>query len=361
MTGILFLNFGEPETPTRADVVPFLERIFYSNAPLEQFDSEEALRARCTELAERRAPSLIEDYKKIGGSPLNPQARHQAEALTAALKQRGHDVTTYVGMQYTDPTIRQAVEAALADGVDRLVGFTVYPLCGFTTNVASLNDLWEAADDLGFTGPRHGITGWHHHARYVELRADNIRRYCEAHGLDLTADDTLLYFSAHGTPIKYLEAGSRYDGYVEESCRQVAEALGGVAYTIGYQNHSNRGIPWTQPDNEAHVETVEAKHLVVEPISFLHEQSETLAELDIDFKEEVEELGMTLHRVPVPHDHPLLGEAMADLVEPFLKGTAPEEVGLHPCRCRAVPGTFCTNGHREVVGANSRQLAAREA
>ena len=33
-TGVLLLNFGEPEHPTLEEVVPFLERIFSLNAPL---------------------------------------------------------------------------------------------------------------------------------------------------------------------------------------------------------------------------------------------------------------------------------------------------------------------------------------
>ena len=343
------LNFGEPEEATLEAVTPFLERIFYNNAPLEAFATDAERQARSEMLAQRRAPGLVADYERIGGSPLAAQARQQAVMVEVALRERGHAVKSYVGMQFTEPTIAEAVASAHRDGVTRLIGLPVFPLCGTSTNVAALNDVQKALDAMGWDVPFHPITGWHFHPKYVTLRTENIRQYAEDEGLDLDDPDTLLYFSAHGTPIKYLAAGSRYDGYVEEHCRQIAEALGGGAYTIGYQNHSNRGIAWTLPDNADHIKTLAAKRLVVVPISFVHEQSETLSELDLDFKEEVEAEGMTMHRVPVPHDDPALGEALADLAMPFLRDEAPATHGLHPCRCRPKAGTVCTNGHRTVA------------
>src|SRR6056297_1028194 len=99
-TGVVLLNFGEPAEPTRENVVPYLERIFLNNASLEDADTEEEARERARQLAERRAPGLIEEYEEIGGSPLNPQAEAQADALADELDERGYDIQTYVGMQF---------------------------------------------------------------------------------------------------------------------------------------------------------------------------------------------------------------------------------------------------------------------
>ncbi|MFT4605840.1 MAG: ferrochelatase, partial [Rhodothermales bacterium] len=345
-TAVLMLNFGEPEAPTMEEVVPFLERIFFSNAPLERFPTEEARRARAAQLAQARAPGLIADYERIGGSPLNAQARAEAQALETELRRRGHDVSTYLGMQFTEPSIYSAVAAAREEGMEAMISLPIYPICGFSTNVAAMRAVREATQDMNWEVPVHELTAWHHDSAYTAYRTENIRSYAAAEGLDLMDPDTLLYFSAHGTPIKYLDLGSRYDGYVEEHCERIAHLLGDVPYTLGYQNHSNRGIAWTEPGNESHLPTVKAKRLVVEPISFIHEQSETLAELDLDFREEVEALGMTIHRVPTPSDHARLADILGDLVKPFLRGDSPLTAGLHPCRCS--PGAVCTNGHREV-------------
>ena len=339
--GVVLLNFGEPEAAEREAVVEFLYRIFLANARLEAADTDEERRERARELAERRAPGLLAEYEAIGGSPLNPQSVAHAEALEAELRERGLDATTYVGMQYTEPTIEDAVEAAHADGVDELVGVTGYPLCGPSTTVQSLEELADAVDALDWSVPVAEVSGWHRHPAYNRLRADAVADFAAGEGVDLHAEGTQLVFSAHGTPEHYLEEGSRYDRYVDEYCASQAALLGVADYTLGFQNHENRDIPWTEPEVEDVVAETSADRVVVEPVSFVHEQSETLAELDIDLRSVAEEAGVDFHRVPVPHDDDRLPVVFADLVEPLLAGFEPGYYNLGDCHCR--PGAVCLN------------------
>jgi ferrochelatase len=341
--GVILLNFGEPEQPTEEAVVPFLERIFATNASLEGRLTAEQARARSRALALERAPGLIEEYLEIGGSPLNRQAAEQAEALAGELARRGIAARTYVGMQFTEPTIRAAVERARADGVARLVGLPVYPLCGPSTTIAALADLRAQVAALDWGVDIIEITGWHRHPAYVELRADGIRRVVEENRLDLADGRTRLVFAVHGTPMRYIEEGSRYVQYAEESCRAIAAAAGAPDHDIGYQNHTNRPIAWTQPDIEAVIAAVDAEHVVVVPVSFMHEQSETLAELDIELREAAEARGLAFHRVPVPHDDARFIALLADLVEAALAGGHAAGLALAPCACRDTPGTWCLN------------------
>jgi len=356
-TGVLLLNFGEPAEPERERVVDYLERIFYANADLEAQDGEEA-RQRARQLAKRRSPALLEEYEEIGGSPLNEQARHQAALAQETLRSRGHDVTTYVGMQYTEPFIDDAARAAREDGMDRIVGLPIYPLCGPSTNVIALDELEEAVDGMGWDVGMRAITGWHKHPTYNRVRAENIADFVEENDLSLHDEDTALVFSAHGTPKHYLEEGSRYDIYVEEWCSVMASLLDVETYHLGYQNHENRDIPWTEPEVEDLVPGLDAERVVVEPISFLHEQSETLSELDIELREEAEAAGLDFYRVPIPHDDERFGDLFADLVEPFLADFDPEYYQYRQCQCRDVPGTMCLNApqttlHSEDGGAES--------
>jgi len=359
--GIIVLNFGEPEEPTREHVVPFLERIFYTNASLEDQPTDEARRARSRQLAERRAPGLMAEYEEIGGSPLNRQAHAQAEALARELEARGHEVTVYSAFQYTEPLVAEVVAQAREDGIEHLIGLPCYPLCGFSTNVASLNDIQTAIDDLGWDGVTfEGITGWHRHPGYLELRADTLRKTIDEAGLDLTDGRTKLVFSAHGTPVKYLQEGSGYGSYVQEFCREVAALAGIDEYVIGYQNHANRGVEWTQPDVESVIGEIDADRVVVDPVSFMHEQSETLAELDHELREEAEERGLGFHRVPVPHEDPRFARVLADLMEPFLTGeSSPVGFRYGPCRCRPEANTLCLNSlPREEAAPRPGALAA---
>jgi ferrochelatase len=314
------------------------------------------VRARSRALAEARAPGLIEEYRAIGGSPLLPQSVEQGERLEAELRRRGHDATVLLGFQFTRPSIGKAVERAREAGVERLVGLPVYPLCGPTTTVAALEQLDAEIRARGWEVGLGEITGWHRHPGYLQLRAEAIRSLLAENGLSLDHPGTKLVFSAHGTPLKYLEGGSRYDLYVKDFCDALATAVGAPAYALGYQNHTNRpGVQWTQPDIGKVIEEIEAERVVVDPVSFMHEQSETLAELDHELRGEAESRGLEFHRVRIPYADPAFISVLADLVEPLLDAvvSAPGAalpvaggVELRQCRCKGTAGTFCLNAGR---------------
>src|SRR5687768_394976 len=116
---IILLNFGEPEEATLEAVTPFLERIFNLNRDLERHADADAANARSRKLAADRAPGLVAEYTAIGGSPLHRQARDQARGLAAALETRGLRAHVLLGMQFTTPTIDEAVKEALALGATR--------------------------------------------------------------------------------------------------------------------------------------------------------------------------------------------------------------------------------------------------
>ncbi|NLG62149.1 MAG: ferrochelatase [Candidatus Cloacimonetes bacterium] len=337
---VMLLNFGEPEHPDEEEVVPFLERIFLMNGELEGRLGHDKAVARAHELAVARAPGLIEEYREIGGSPLHRQAEEQAVALDAELTRRGLDARCYVGMQFTEPFIHDAVARARADGCDTVIGLPVYPLCGTSTTVMSLGTLADAMQQAGWEAPRLEISGWHRHPAYTALRADGIRRILEQSGESFD-NGCRLVFSAHGIPLKYLREGNRYDAYVEESCRAIADAVGVDDYVVGFQNHTNRPIEWTSPDIDEVIENIDAESVVVFPVSFMHEQSETLAELDHELREVAERRGLRFHRVPVPHDDARFIGVLADLVQSRLG--LERTITLGPCTCRPDAATHCTN------------------
>ena len=338
---VLALHFGEPETSDLAEVTDFLERIFFANARLEPGADR---RARSRELAERRAPGLIEDYERIGGSPLNGQARSQAALLSEALSRRGAALPVETGMQFTHPTIDEALARLRERDPARLVLLPVYPLCGPSTTVAALSQVEAALEAAGWNPETLEVTGWHRHPDYGALRANAIRRAAEEAGLDLGAEDTRLVFSAHGTPLSYVREGSRYVEYVEEWCADQAGRVGVERWTLGYQNHANRGVEWTQPSIEDAIAGLEGvDRVLVDPVSFMHEQSETLVELDHDLAGDARSLDLDFHRVPVPHSDDAFGEVLADLVLAALGEPIEGLPERRSCRCR--PGaTLCFNG-----------------
>lgn len=341
--GVILLNFGEPEDPSLENVVAFLERIFYANANLEGAADERAKRERSRELAERRAPGLIDEYSKIGSSPMNDQAAAQARGLSIELQQRQTEATVYSGFQFTPPLVHDVVGRARDDQIERLVALPVYPICGPSTNVAAVKLVQAAIEELGWRVELRSITGWHRHPLYLELRADAIRVLARDRGLDLSDRDTRVVFSAHGTPQKYVDEGSRYVAYVEEYCDDIGRRLSLPGYEIGYQNHSNRGIEWTAPDVDEVIRSVGTKRVVVDPVSFMHEQSETLVELDHELAEVALAAGTEFHRVPVPHDDSRFATVLADLVQEVSDGSTASGIRLGQCRCHSQEGTYCLN------------------
>ena len=348
--GVLLLNFGEPEHPTMEEVVPFLERIFLMNSSLEQRASDQ-VRQRARQLAEERAPGLIEEYEAIGGSPLHRQAEEQAGALERELSGRRVRALVRVGMQFTEPDIGGALEQLREGGVERVVGLPVYPLCGPSTTVAALEQMGAEIRLREWEVPVYEVTGWHRHPAYLRLRADSVRAVLDEAGLSLSDPATKLVFSAHGTPMKYIQEGSAYDVYVRDFCASLAEAVGAPEYLLGYQNHGNRpGVEWTQPPIDEVIRDVEAEQVVVDPVSFMHEQSETLAELDHELRGVAEGRGLGFHRVPIPHADPAFTAVLADLVEPFSQAEIPRVgassvagIPLLQCICKPSPGTRCLN------------------
>jgi protoporphyrin/coproporphyrin ferrochelatase len=320
---ILLLNFGEPEDATLDDVVEFLNRIFVANGGLENGADADSIRARSRQLATARAPSLLEDYRRIGGSPMNAQAREQAELLGEALRRRGRSVPVFVGMQYTEPTIAAAVAAARQTGARRVVSVPVYPMCGPSTTLAALDDVRAELARQGWKVDARELAGWHSSGAYVAMRAAAIGDVARQNGLRLSDERVRLVFSAHGTPLKYVDAGSPYVRFVEEHCRAVAAAVGAARYRIGYQNHGHRAsVPWTQPEVADVICEIDADSVIVDPISFVHEQSETLVELDVELRAVAEARGLHFHRVPIRHAAPELITLLADLVEPLLTARA---------------------------------------
>ena len=344
---VVLLNFGEPEDPTLENVTAFLERIFQANAHLEGSTIEPSQGARSRELAAARAPELVQIYSDIGGSPLNPQAREQAVALEKELQRRGREAACRVAFQFTPPFPTEVVSDTLDEGAERLVGLPVYPLCGPSTTVAALAALEHAAREAGWQAGVLEIGGWHLHPDYLPFHTDHVSESCRSWGVDLRDPRTALLFTIHGTPVRYLEGGSRYDRYVEEACAGIASGLGLERYHIGYQNHTNRPIEWTKPDVEQVIDELDADRVVMVAGSFMHEQSETLRELDHDLREISEARGLAFHRVPIPHAHPRFIYVLADLVEERLDERGAEApVLLRRCVCRPGGAARCTNGLR---------------
>jgi ferrochelatase len=132
-----------------------------------------------------------------------------------------------------------------------------------------------------------------------------------------------LLLTAHGLPKRIALAGEPYPGQVEATAAAVVAALNRadvnraeLDWTICYQSRVGP-LEWIGPatDDEIRRAGEDRVPVVVAPISFVSEHSETLVELDLDYRELAEAVGVpAYHRVATVGTEPGFIHALAALV-----------------------------------------------
>src|SRR5262249_17521704 len=92
-------------------------------------------------------------------------------------------------------------------------------------------------------------------------------------------------FSAHGLPERIVKAGDPYQKQVEQTASAIAARLGEPDWSICYQSRVGP-LKWIGPSTEVEIARAGADKVkaIVYPLSFVSEHSETLVELDIDYR-----------------------------------------------------------------------------
>jgi protoporphyrin/coproporphyrin ferrochelatase len=329
---VVLFNLGGPDGLPA--VKPFLFNLFSDPAIIQAPQPFRWLIAKL--ISARRAPVAQEIYRQIGGrSPIVPETEQQALALERVLSDVG-EVKCFLAMRYWHPFTEAAVEKILSYQPDEIVLLPLYPQYSTTTTGSSLNAWKQAWKRL--VGPGHTAS------KTAEIK--EICCYPEAEGWIKAQSilvhqalatagnlaDTRVLFSAHGLPKKIVAAGDPYQRQVERTCAAVVKELNldGLDWLTCYQSRVGP-LEWIGPSTEDEIERagVEGKNLVVVPIAFVSEHSETLVELDIEYRELAESAGVTKYvRVPAVGTHPAFIGALGDLVREALASDAvlcPEE------------------------------------
>jgi ferrochelatase len=97
-----------------------------------------------------------------------------------------------------------------------------------------------------------------------------------------------LIFSAHGLPEKNIKNGDPYQWQVEQSVDNIVKKINieNLDWILSYQSRVGP-LKWIGPSTEDVIieNSKLKKHIVLVPIAFVSEHSETLVELDIEYKE----------------------------------------------------------------------------
>jgi protoporphyrin/coproporphyrin ferrochelatase len=310
-TAVVLFNLGGPDSP--AAVEPFLFNLFNDSAIIRLPNPIRYVLAKM--ISKRRAPQTREIYHHIGGSsPLLIETKGQAEALEKGLEASG-EFKCFVAMRYWHPFAAETAQGLKAYDPDRIILLPLYPQFSTTTTASSLDDWRRAARAAGLDVPTATICCYPDNDDFIAAHVEAIRREMEV----MPADQPLrILFSAHGLPEKISSAGDPYKGQIEATVAAVMSELWGsdIDHQICYQSRVGP-LKWIGPSTEGAIKKAarEGMNVMIVPISFVSEHSETLVELDIDYRKLASNAGIKhYHRVPALTTAPGFIRALKGLV-----------------------------------------------
>jgi ferrochelatase len=311
---VVLFNLGGPDGPEAVE--PFLRNLFSDPAILRV--PAIVRRFLAPFIARRRAPKTRAIYARIGGrSPILPQTVAQATALDAALaaRQTVHECRSFIAMRYWHPFGAEAVAAVKAWAPDSVVLLPLYPQMSTTTTQSSVADWLQAATSAGLDVPTQAVCCYPTQAGFIAAAASLVR---DAYGDVGTGVPTRILFSAHGLPEKIVKAGDPYQWQVERTALRIVESLAipGLDWSVCYQSRVGP-LKWIGPATDSEIARAgrDGKAVVLFPVAFVSEHSETLVELDIDYRELAHRSGVPdYRRVPAVGVHQAFIDGLADLV-----------------------------------------------
>lgn len=232
-------------------------------------------------------PELIAElrhrYEVVGGSPLLRITNELAERV-----ERATGIPTRVAMRLWEPRVEDVV-ADLGPN-DHVI---LVPLAPFSVAV------YEAAarrslEKLSAPPTLHCVAPWGLEEPLIDAWTRDIR----ALDGDGDASSRAVILSAHSLPRVIIDRGDDYARTFEATARAVERALGRPC-RVAYQSQGAQDGEWLGPtllETFRSVRDEGAREVLVAPIGFLADHIETLYDLDVEAKNQAEELGLGFRR-----------------------------------------------------------------
>ena len=315
--GIVLLQLGGPDS--LENVEPFLYNLFCDpdiidlplaflfRKPLAKF------------ISRRRAPKVREYYKRIGGrSPILKLTVRQAQALQCALSGKVNS-KTMIAMRYWHPMTDEAIEAIRKSGIERVILLPLYPHYSKTTTGSSVNEWRRMLDRQQVNGLQVEIVEEYcEHPLYIKALVSNINVALKR-VKPSDRSKVHLVFSAHGTPVKLVGAGDPYQQEIIRTYNAVVKAGNfGLPHDLCYQSKVGPE-EWLEPSLDDTIQRLgneKVSHIIVIPIAFVSDHSETLWEINIEAREHAKHLGIKhFDMSPGLNNNPFFIQALADIVQ----------------------------------------------
>lgn len=279
---IVLYNLGGPDKPEA--VKPFLFNLFNDPLILRQPAPIRWLLAKI--ISGRRTPVAKEIYAKIGGgSPILKETEKQAGALNTELAKDGN-FQVFVAMRYWHPFAEDCMREVLGYSPDQVILVPLYPQFSTTTTESFLRVWRGLGKKYAFDVVTKIICCYPRQAGFITTISNLLHTSLqEANG---PPGNSKILFSAHGIPKKFVTDGDPYESHVNITVNAIVQDLNipDLDYIVCYQSRVGP-VEWLRPyTDQVIVEAAkEGQTIIVVPVAFVSEHSETLVELDIEYRD----------------------------------------------------------------------------
>jgi len=279
---LLLLNMGGPNTIEEVEL--FLRNMFADKNILTMNPYFRKLIAYI--IISKRLEDVKENYRLLGGkSPLPALTDRLIEKLKTKI-----DMPIFPAMRYVPPFADKALYACQKEKVEELILFPMYPQYSTTTTHSSVEDIEARCAAMGYAPKITLIDPYYDDLDYIEASVEKIMLAMK--GKETKEYDLLL--SAHGLPLSIIKAGDPYQNQVEGNVSAIKTylALKGIAFhTIKLVYQSKVGSSaWLEPNLVDVLRNPKHRKVLIYPLAFTLDNSETVFELDIEHREIAEKL-----------------------------------------------------------------------
>lgn len=308
---IVLLNMGGPNNLNEVEM--FLKNMFADKNILTM---NSALMRKMVGglIVFNRAESSQEIYRELGGK--SPIVGHTKKLVEKLQKKLGDKFIVDFAMRYTPPFACEVVERLNKEDVDKIYLIPMYPQYSTTTTKSSLEDFEECYHNSAGDALLVEIKHFFENETYNKAIIESIK----ATVADDDYRDFDIIFSAHGLPQKIVDAGDVYEKHVNRHVKilkEIMERENMVFHDVhlAYQSKVGR-MQWLTPSLDEKLKTVRNRGVVIFPIAFTIDNSETDYELDVEYREVAKELGFKEYRVcKCPNDSDLFVDALIEIYE----------------------------------------------
>ncbi|MBL0691297.1 MAG: ferrochelatase [SAR324 cluster bacterium] len=223
-------------------------------------------------------------YKKIWNeelneSPLITYSRAISEKIAVKLADHHKGISVTYAMRYGEPSTKQGIKDLLAQGVDKILLFALYPQYSATTTASSYDKAFDYLKKVKHQPVVRTAPGWHDDSDYIDAIAKSIQD--KLNSLDHQPEVILTSF--HGLPKRYLLEGDPYYHFCNKTSDLVCEKLGWDKEKWITTFQSRFGFEqWFQPYTDKTIEELAKKNvkkmMILSP-AFVCDCLETLEEI----------------------------------------------------------------------------------